>query len=152
MNHPESLRSKVFASNRIRHGLLGMGVIAVVGLSTWSLAIASNEAVACDVTSGASCRVLGVKTTTTGAYLLNVAYGGKTLPQPLSVDVVGSMKMANVVFPATSGIRSGFNRWNHHSSSIPGLPDYDAKGARHTSPTTRGAPAPAQNILFHMEE
>jgi len=56
-------------SKVVKHALIGLGVAALVGALTWSIAFAASDAASCDVTTGATCKVLGIKTTTTSATL-----------------------------------------------------------------------------------
>jgi hypothetical protein len=46
---------------------MGLALFAAAGLSAWDLAIAAGSALACDATTGATCKVTGVKTTLTQA-------------------------------------------------------------------------------------
>jgi len=56
-------------SKVVKRTLIGVAVATLVGVSTWSLAFAASDAASCDVTTGATCKVLGIKTTTTSATL-----------------------------------------------------------------------------------
>ncbi len=67
MKTHKSKRRGIAGVGRNRLGLLGTGILVCVGLAGWDLAYALNDALACDVTTGASCKVLGVKTTQTSA-------------------------------------------------------------------------------------
>lgn len=52
---------------RIRMIRFALAVVVAAGISAFGFAIESASALACDVTSGASCKVLGIKTTSTSA-------------------------------------------------------------------------------------
>ncbi|MEO6096938.1 MAG: carboxypeptidase regulatory-like domain-containing protein [Fibrobacteria bacterium] len=69
MKNRKLIQRKSSESKALNRALMGLGVAALVGVSTWSLAFASSDATSCDVTTGASCKVLGIKTTSTSATL-----------------------------------------------------------------------------------
>jgi hypothetical protein len=69
MEKRKMIQRKSSDSKVVKHALIGLGVAALVGAATWSLAFAASDAASCDVTTGATCKVLGIKTTTTSATL-----------------------------------------------------------------------------------